>query len=289
MARITAFEAFDIHNYAFSGVSGASATSVIGNDGGYRFGITRFENTMTTPTNGSTMRAQAFGDDFVVASGNVTAGSIGTFVAQNLVGTRWVSSFVLSQMDMSAATYQSVLSSVGTNDDEAFFEAALVGADLALLSKFADHMDGYGGNDTMRGAGGNDTLYGDGDNDLISGGIGADYLIGGDGNDWVTGNFGADTVLGSDGADTINGGNGNDLLSGGSGADVFLFRKGDDSDTVTSFQDGSDMLRVVGMSAGTTWNKEQDGTSVVIDVMDVEITLLNTALANITLADFILA
>jgi Ca2+-binding RTX toxin-like protein len=288
MARITASEAFNIHTFSFGGATAAEAATTIGSVGGYRYGINRFDNTITTPFNAGTERVIAYGDGITTASGNITGGTVGAFLVQELVGTRWTSSFVISQMDMSAVAYQSALRSAGSADDEAFLSAAMSGDDLALLSKFGDHIDSFGGDDTVRGAAGNDSIYAMDGNDSISGDSGNDEIFGGDGNDRLWGAYGADTILGGDGIDRLAGGNGNDQLSGGAGADVFYFRIGDDKDTITAFTDGSDKLEVSGMTGTTVWTKTQVGDDVSIKVLGVEVIVLNAVIADFTLSDFIL-
>jgi Ca2+-binding RTX toxin-like protein len=288
MARITAKEAFNTHSFSFGGATAAAAATVIGNAGGYRYGINRFENTITTPFNAGTERATVYGDDVSVLAGNITGGTVGAYVAEELSGTRWVSSFVISQMDMSAVAYQSALRSASALDDQAFLDAAMAGDDLALMSKFADHIDSFAGDDTVRGAGGNDSIYAMDGDDSISGDAGNDELFGGDGTDRLWGAYGADTILGGDGSDRLAGGNGNDQLSGGSGTDVFYFRVGDDKDTITAFGQGSDKLEVSGMTGTTTWTKTQVGADVSIKVLGLEVVVLNADVADFTISDFIL-
>ena len=78
-----------------------------------------------------------------------------------------------------------------------------------------------GGNDLVEGLGGKDKLFGQGGRDEIYGGGGRDLLKGGGGNDYLVG------------------GKGNDKIFGGAGKDVFVFKKGDGSDTIRDF----DLLR----------------------------------------------
>lgn len=76
-------------------------------------------------------------------------------------------------------------------------------------------------------------------NDTVRGGRGDDFLGGGEGDDYLRGN---------EDNDTLNGGYGNDTLSGGTGSDVFVFNalSGGGRGLVTDFEDGTDLLRLVG-------------------------------------------
>ena len=65
-----------------------------------------------------------------------------------------------------------------------------------------------------------------------------DIIYGADGGAYLNGKFGYDTLVGGNGDDLIVGGARKDTLTGGEGADTFLFRMGDDLDTVTDFQFG---------------------------------------------------
>ncbi len=61
-----------------------------------------------------------------------------------------------------------------------------------------------------------------------------DTILGDSGNDRLEGGSGNDTLYGEDGADTLQGGFGADRLAGGKGADVYVFARGDGSDTIAS-------------------------------------------------------
>ena len=102
-----------------------------------------------------------------------------------------------------------------------------------------DTMGGGAGNDFMRGGDGDDVIGAGGMNDTVRGGRGDDFLGGGEGDDYLRGN---------EDNDTLNGGYGNDTLSGGTGSDVFVFNalSGGGRGLVTDFEDGTDLLRLVG-------------------------------------------
>jgi Ca2+-binding RTX toxin-like protein len=70
-------------------------------------------------------------------------------------------------------------------------------------------------------------------------------------NDLMFGNGGSDKLCDSEGNDTLNGGKGddyligglgNDFLSGGIGRDRFVLTAGEDSDLITDFTKGEDLL-----------------------------------------------
>ncbi|MCU0515382.1 MAG: DUF4347 domain-containing protein [Oscillatoria sp. Prado101] len=138
------------------------------------------------------------------------------------------------------------------------------GADLLFGNQDDDFLDGGTGDDTLHGGKDSDTITGGGGNDILCGDLGADSLTGSDGNDLLFGNAGADSLDGSAGNDTLIGGKGNDsltggdgddflcgdrgsdTLTGGTGRDVFILTEGFDSDTITDFSDGLDVLGLTG-------------------------------------------
>jgi Ca2+-binding RTX toxin-like protein len=293
MARITSRTLFDANTFSFEGATAAAAVAantVVGTAGGYRYGVNLFDNTMTTTYNTGTSRLLSYENDLVRnGSGVVTAGTVDAFLKQNLVGTTWVSSFILSGINGSASAYDAAVKSVGTADDRAFLVASLGGNDLVALSKFNDVFNAGAGNDTVRGGYGDDLLNGDAGNDRIDGESGIDNVYGGVGTDELFGGRGNDFLFGGDDNDILRGGDGADNLTGGNGADTFLFRMGDDRDTITTFTQGVDKLQMSGMTATTNWVATQDGTSTVIDLMGIQIVLNNTMVAQMTNADFIFA
>ena len=132
------------------------------------------------------------------------------------------------------------------------------GRDLLRGGNDNDTLDGGTGNDTLRGDNGNDLLRGGNNNDRLTGGSGKDTLEGGSGNDLLVGSGGnddleggkgQDTLRGGSGADTLEGGEGNDTLRGDGGADTFQFEAGIDNgtDTVTDFENGTDVIAIEGV------------------------------------------
>ena len=108
------------------------------------------------------------------------------------------------------------------------------------------------GNDILYLGAGDDVINGLGGDDTLFGGAGADTLEGGIGQDTIEGGVDADNLSGGDGADTLIGGQGADSLIGGAGADSFKLTADDlgTTDTVTDFENGTDLLDVSDILAG---------------------------------------
>jgi Ca2+-binding RTX toxin-like protein len=118
------------------------------------------------------------------------------------------------------------------------------GNDLISGSAGPDSLDGGGGHDLIAGGSDDDTLLGGIGDDTLNGGGGDDEANGGADNDVLFGGTGHDLLSGGDGEDTISGGAGDDILTGGLGADAFLFEgyRPDETDVITDFEGGVDML-----------------------------------------------
>ena len=97
------------------------------------------------------------------------------------------------------------------------------------------------GNDTVDGGSGNDTINTKAGNDIVFGGEGNDTLFSGSGADTVEGGSGDDTIYAGSGDDTLKGGTGTDMLYGGAGHDVYMYAKGDGSDTIND-ESGTDRI-----------------------------------------------
>ena len=65
------------------------------------------------------------------------------------------------------------------------------------------------------------------------------------------GNTLANTIVGNAAANRIEGLGNNDTLTGAGGADTFVFHNNDGADTVTDFQNGSDKVKLVGVTGVT--------------------------------------
>ena len=77
---------------------------------------------------------------------------------------------------------------------------------------------------------------------------GADTIYGSRADNVLQSFGGRDKLLGRAGSDVLDAGSGSDFLSGGSGHDTFRFKKGNDRDTITDFEDGIDTIELVGLS-----------------------------------------
>ena len=186
------------------------------------------------------------------------------------------------------------------------------GNDLILGEGGDDFLDGGIGNDrivgglgidTIIGGEGDDSLSGDGGADIITGGFGDDRLFGGADADTLDGGDGADTIFGGTGDDIIDSGAGNDrifadggtdTITSGSGRDLFIFRAASDGASITDFEQGQDRidLRVFDLSGSTLADAgivvTQNGTSAVIEVAGLTITLADTDEADVDMADFLI-
>lgn len=132
-----------------------------------------------------------------------------------------------------------------------------------------DSISGGDGDDYISGEGGSDELFGDAGSDLIYGGDEADILEGGAGNDELWGEEGNDILRGGAGDDFLFGVSGDNLLEGGEGTDSaayfgtlsdFTFvRNADNSVTVTSVYDSTDVLRDIEMIVllDANWNTQE--------------------------------
>ncbi|WP_306133471.1 calcium-binding protein [Roseivivax marinus] len=171
------------------------------------------------------------------------------------------------------------------------------GNDTMGASYGDDRVDGGQGHDDMGGGTGSDLITAGGGRDRVGGGAGNDTIDGGLGDDFVAGGGRDDVLMGGSGDDTLNGGVGNDTLTGGDGDDVFVFRSLHDgeADTITDFEDGSDVLYLRGLD-GAGAQAKFDTLSIVdteagavIEADGHNITLEGVEAADLGLDDFILA
>lgn len=183
----------------------------------------------------------------------------------------------------------------GLGNDDLFGGAGIdkldggAGDDFLNGGDNSDKLFGKNGNDTLKGAAGHDLLLGGAGNDALRGGNGNDVLKGQDGNDDLKGQNGADTLNGGGGSDVLRGGDGTDILIGGAGADRFVFDLNDDTNTVTDFEDGLDVIEIIGgIGFGySDLNISQSGGMVHIQYHATVIVLEDTNLSDIDVDDFI--
>jgi len=115
----------------------------------------------------------------------------------------------------------------------------------AASAVFYDPMTGGSGDDSISGSSRDDIISGGSGNDLLKGGSGEDILRGGSGDDTLKGGMGDDNLEGNSGNDVLFGDLGDDTLTGGSGADHFVFANDGGFDTVTDFDNGQDVIRLL--------------------------------------------
>ncbi|UZQ54514.1 hypothetical protein OOK60_00070 [Trichothermofontia sichuanensis B231] len=121
-----------------------------------------------------------------------------------------------------------------------------LGNDLIFGGRSDDVVNGGHGEDFIFGGKGSDTVYGDEGNDFIRGDLDNDFLYGGVGNDYLYGGKGDDNLYGGDGNDVLFGDRGNDVLTGGTGSDIFVIGPDTDTDVITDFQNGVDVIGLIG-------------------------------------------
>ncbi|EEE35189.1 hemolysin-type calcium-binding protein [Rhodobacteraceae bacterium KLH11] len=102
--------------------------------------------------------------------------------------------------------------------------------------------------------------------------------------DELYGEAGDDQLDGGAGNDFLDGGLDNDILTGGTGADVFHFEENFGTDTITDFEDGSDLIRIDidGASYGDLDITESNGDTMISLDGHGSITLEDVAASLIT-------
>ena len=102
-----------------------------------------------------------------------------------------------------------------------------------------------------------------------------------------TGGGGGGTLDGGGGADVLDGGRGVDQLTGGRGSDTFEFARGSGRDTITDYQDGSDMFQIgTGATSFADLTITQNGDDAQITFANVRITLQDIDRAVLDEGDF---
>jgi serralysin len=162
------------------------------------------------------------------------------------------------------------------------------GDDTLAGSYGNDTVDGGTGNDFLGGGEGQDLLQGGAGHDALGAGNGNDTLQGESGNDFLGGGAGDDLMIGGGDNDTLNGGAGNDTLTGSEGADLFVFNTlvNGERDVITDFENGSDLIRLGGVSFDMLDIADVSGGARV-SVMGHEILLEGVAAAEIDASDFL--
>lgn len=121
---------------------------------------------------------------------------------------------------------------------------------------------GSSGRDLLRGLSGNDDLFGFGGDDKLDGGDGDDYISGGSGAGTGTG---SDILIGGAGNDTLYGEDGDDRLIGGLGDDHYYYATGSGVDTIDNIGGGTDWLFFLDVDSDRL-SYYQDGDDLVVAV-----------------------
>lgn len=132
----------------------------------------------------------------------------------------------------------------------------VTGVENIFATDFDDRIRGDDARNTLRGRDGDDNVRGERGSDLLQGQDGEDMLFGG---------RGADGLYGGTNSDTLFGGTGSDVMVGEGGADVFHFKRGDDYDRITDFQNNNDTLRLEGVGKNAINKAQKVGNDVYID------------------------
>lgn len=180
------------------------------------------------------------------------------------------------------------------------------GDDLILGSNGVDLLEGNEGNDTLSGGhdartSDADSLYGGAGDDVLYSGMvvtptvdtqtRGDALYGEAGHDTLVGGQANDLLVGGSGNDRLTDEGGMDTMTGGAGADTFVFRLSDGGvDTVTDWEDGTDMIELMGFDPGAVVSFAQSGADVEMLVDGVQVALFNGSLVtDFSSADYFLS
>ena len=198
-----------------------------------------------------------------------------------------------SETLMGAEALQTNTVSVSFTDTNG--STATVSDDSTVRIPAKDTIAGGLGDDRIFGNGADDILRGDlnqrnpqvgtGGNDFISGGTGDDRIGGKGGDDTLLGDEGDDQIYGDDGDDILLGGPGNDTLtgddsSGGKGSDIFVLAAGDDTDTITDFEVGTDFIGLMDDLTFDQLSIDQTGSDTTISLLGTPRLVLKRVKAN---------
>jgi Ca2+-binding RTX toxin-like protein len=187
---------------------------------------------------------------------------------------------------------------VAGTDDSADNVDGGTGDDLIYTGDGADVIVGGNGADTIyAGAGDDVSVLGGNGNDNIYGEDGNDSIDGGDNDDMLAGGAGDDILIGGDDEDILIGGAGDDVLTGNTTGgpvadndmDTFVFAAGGGNDTITDFEDGTDMVDLsdLGIASLSELVLQDDGTNFIIHTSSTDSITLNGMTGAITDADII--
>jgi len=120
-----------------------------------------------------------------------------------------------------------------------------------------------------------------------------DTIYGADGGSYLNGHGSNDTLVGGSGGDVIIGGLRRDMITGGDGRDTFIFKMGDDLDTLTdmTFGAGGDTIVIMGNAAVDSLQDlvfTQDGADLRVRYgSNSTIILKDTVIADVDAGNFV--
>ena len=175
---------------------------------------------------------------------------------------------------------------------QADYSVTTSGSNL-IVADLAPDIDGDDGTDTLSSSVEEIVFLGDAGNpgQSFQGTSGGDTLTGAAGNDWLEGFDGDDTLFGLDGDDVLIGGRGNDTLTGGLGFDIFRFKGSDDRDTITDFEDGTDLIdlrEMAGVSAYGDLDLVEVGSDVEVRLGGATVVVQGFGLSAFSENDFLI-
>jgi len=163
------------------------------------------------------------GGDDIYGDASLVGATLGWTVTRDTnIGTGGYTEYLLTFSDTPIASSEMV----GAADT--IYGGA--GEDWVFAEVGDDFIDGGSGNDVLFGGLGSDIVLGAAGNDVLVGDTGASDPA--EGGDYLDGGEGDDTIFGNAGDDILVGGRGDDTLVGGAGKDIYLYDKGDGTDTI---------------------------------------------------------
>jgi Ca2+-binding RTX toxin-like protein len=160
----------------------------------------------------------------VSSAEKLTSGTVTAFAEHTYADYK---GYGISGISIAATAFEKAMQTTGTKDDQDILAKAFADNDTISMSKYADVMRSYGGDDVLKGNGGNDNLDAGNGNDNVFGGSGKDKIYGGKGDDIIVGGTGRDWMKGGDGSDKFiynSRSEGGDTISKFGRTDYFAFK-----------------------------------------------------------------
>jgi Ca2+-binding RTX toxin-like protein len=237
-------------------------------------------------------------DSFVYVDQNEGQDTIADFTqGEDVIDVRLAAIKELSELSPTVLGPDTILTYGATQITLEGFTGALTDADFVFVGsgtpeddvlfgdKNPNDFDGLAGNDLIFGKRADDTLVGGEGDDSLYGGEAEDQLFGGDGNDLLQGGRDNDLLDGGSGNDVLIGLSGDDILTGGLGTDVFVFNREGDTDTITDFTQGEDIIRLKPLGITDVSEVTQTDNGANLDLTFGTNTIVLEGLAGATLVD----